>query len=226
MKTKLQELQSILQSSGMDESAEVLETTLQMVSRREASAGEGTNKNMNANVRHKLSKNDKVQKSNLNQINETQSDEMIYDRAINVRTSSSSEELENQNTSDETIEVDFDKINMIEGSIVDIQRQDHNNRSTGPEPVPKPLTSWGELDFMQQHPRQRKPATEREPTPDERADKMVKDAELARARIFPVTGKVDLSLDRRNSGAKTALIDETYIMVGGHVCCILGHKPL
>ena len=53
----------------------------------------------------------------------------------------------------------------------------------------------------------------REPTPDERADEVIRQAELAKVQIFPVAGKVAIP----ENFCHTAVIDERYMIVGGHV---------
>ena len=50
--------------------------------------------------------------------------------------------------------------------------------------------------------------------PEERAEQKIKDAELARAAVFPVTGNDKFS---NAQFVNTAMIDEDYIMVGSNV---------
>ena len=82
---------------------------------------------------------------------------------------------------------------------------------------PHPSTSRSAThhrDRQEQHYQPRQDRTP-EPTPDKRADRIVKDAELAHARVFPITGNDQVM--NLSGGIRTAQIDESYITVGGYV---------
>ena len=148
----------------------------------------------------------------------TCSDETIYDAAVERRTSSSSEDADKQDTSGETVEIDFDKLNVpvfSDGTVV-LQVRRHDE--------PHPSTSHNTTCHRDRQEQCYQPRHDRtpEPTPDERADRIVKDTELAHARVFPITGNDQVM--NPSGGLRMAQIDKSYITVGGHVDEILYQK--
>ena len=124
MKHKLIELRNLMSEEGMTESVSVLQN-LFGVDQHDRNRGQGHHVGMNlnsnanhANVRAKhsitIEQNacSKVAMAKKSRPAMACSDETIYDPAVECRTSSSSEDADKQDTSGETVEIDFDKLNV------------------------------------------------------------------------------------------------------------------
>ena len=148
--------------------------------------------------------------NNLNKLDNSISEEMIYKSVVmkKGRNSSSSEDIVEIDTSDGTLNLDFEGLNVITGLVTGEEGEHSSERRSLPEQQsenrrwssePQPSTSHGNHGHFQ--PRQL--------SPEEKADQMIWSAEMARAKILPKAGKTLFS--------HTALIDESYIVVGRHV---------
>ena len=58
---------------------------------------------------------------------------------------------------------------------------------------------------------------EYEPTPQERADNLVKEAERAKAKIFNTPGKQFQNVNMNKQFVHSMMVDESYMVVGGHL---------
>ena len=141
MKEKIRELRDLMAEEGMNESLNLLEETFKVKDKSlgRSCSESGKNSNSNATVKAKgkfkrLGMKQKIGVERLSpvQLNVAQSEDTIYDSAVKKRISSSSEECpsDGQNTSDETFEIDFDKINVNDGIVGD-QVVDHPHRHGG-----------------------------------------------------------------------------------------------
>ena len=140
-------------------------------------------------------------------MNNSKSEETIYDSVIPLknRCSSSSEDMNELDSSDEFLNSQLHCMQVIDNSIVENARSASSRRSRESErdrmrasgcSPPRPSTS---SEGYRPRPRP--------PTPEERVNEILKGAEVAKARILPKPGKA----------ANTAVIDETYIVVGSHL---------
>ena len=175
----------------------------------------GKNLNSNAVVHNVQGSQTQDACNHINNCNN--SDVTIYKRAIEKYNSSSSDEAA-QDTSDELLQFEFDKINILPSSIVgadvvhkhvDDRHSVSRNDRCGFEPMPSTSRDYDGRQNERFPPRSRP----REPTPEERAERLIREAELAKAEIFPVSGNTLVT----QRYCKTAVIDEGYMAVGGHV---------
>ena len=208
IKYHIRELHQYMSKGGLADSAELLEKCFDTETGRPRGKTKlqpnksPANKGMVKNVNH----NSNVIKL----LDNSQSAETIYRNAVEKRTSSSSE--------DDVMELsgeDFDKI--FKGSFhTDIQSsskqpgvKERNSRSVEPQ-----LHSSGQ---QQQQPDKSNAGT----TDDSRGQQIVRDAEMAKAKIFNSTG--ECISENYNISPKPisyhsiAQIDQEYLLVGNHV---------
>ena len=239
MKRKIQELHGLMTQGGLTESASMLSKCLPMVEKEGKNVKQGVNTNMNATGKRKQNavitdRNIFPSQSN-NAMSLIRSEDTVYDSAVPKHNSSSSEEGL-INTSDE-IEM---RDNEIEDFIADI-RQNQSMRTTQndrfhytrPGMVEQntvnqrieqmPSTSDGRRGSNVQHSQQI--------AADEQAQQMIREAELAKARIFATSGKNDCTNEKfgnvQNSNdpqvqvqrwvSSSAMLDEGYIVVSAHL---------
>ena len=117
------------------------------------------------------------------------------------------------NSSDENLNQQFNNLGVVmDGSIAGSTGATNYNRTSGGcDPSNRddqPSTSSHGYE-------RRRVSPPRVPTPEERANQLVKEAEAAKARIRPTTGKHKLN---------TAQIDENYIVVGNHLDTLTTEK--
>ena len=190
MKQKLKELDALMREGGMVESSSRIKKVLD--------GTEGMNLNDNATDRSKFKHSKNKQK--LKSINST-SEDTVYTNAVPKRISSSSEEATPIDTSDETIEPEFDVSDKIDVLLAGEREQlGERDRSRS--------RSRSRADEERGHTKERLP-----PTPEDRADKLICDAERAKAKILSVPGKEPLNCTYLHS----MLMDESYMLVGAHV---------
>ena len=229
MKQKLQELRNLMSEEGLQESVEMLDAMFEVEQDRpQVRQTSGKNLNANSNVKsNKLS----TQKLKYNRrascdryprdtnVKSVPSEDTIYERAVNKRGSSSSEDANQQDLSDESLDVGLNNLNVTLNEIVGdpVHKYDRHDKSSEPQPS----TSRGRLsESDRDRTYDRRSTHERTPesTPEEKADQIVREAELARAQVFPVSGKQHGTYDKFGApGVSAARIDKTYITVGGHI---------
>ena len=152
------------------------------------------NANTNSNKNHKKQRSGSVAST---------SEETIYDKMLQKRKSSSSEEAD---TSDELLQIQFDNMQVLH----DIAAFSDDRRHHGQEvdTVDRPDNTIQMPGTSQAHHRD----PPREMTPEEKATQKIKDAEAAKAAMFPIKGK-----QTSQFFCQTALIDESYMVIGGHL---------
>ena len=155
-------------------------------------------------------------------LNESNSEETVYKSAVpqKSRYSSSSDEPALVDTSNEMLNYEFGELNVFAGTIVDGHddtrcsrkgdEQRHGGYQRDRAGSPSPSTSSGN--------RGQSPGVSRLPearrlTPEEKAARLTRDAENAKARMLPATGKNTVFFNNQPS----VFIDETFIVVSSHV---------
>ena len=198
MKQKLEELKSLMLQGGFAESAKVADQML--------SAGQN---NSNSN-RKSILKATNVNHNNVTCLNNSRvvnttglesskSEETIYENAIKAikqkRQSSSSEEDIDADSSSELLE-----INQIIRSFAANIKANENDEQVG---EPSPLTSKdpAELDI----------------SAEDKANKLIRDAEAAKGKIFGSTGKKFFNTENARNMIHSVLVDKEYTSVGSHV---------
>ena len=156
----------------------------------------------------------------------SQSEETIYKRAVwSVRDSSSTDEGP-ADTSDECPNTSDDLVDqLINTSIVDRRRERLVSYDRGGRddytPV-KDCRSRGSHHYSRENSRERsrtcecsgtRDRTPLPPTPQQRAEAMIREAETAKMQILTTSGKIDLSRDFVHS----VMVDESFSVVAGHV---------
>ena len=186
MKQRILELKKLMSDRGMTESAAELQ---QLEGQSEVAA----NRNTNAAL-HSCKANREVP---------SRSEETIYKNAVPKRASSSSDEGP-IDTSDELIDDTSRHITKSPMHFITAQFQasDANERSARRAQSPQPSTSGGAGRQGQMI-----------PTPAEKADRLIREAEGAKAKIFPLPGS-DFGDCRV---LKSLMMDDQYMMVGAHV---------
>ena len=252
MKEKIEELHKLMFDGGLTESARLLDSCMpkkvhgngkgrnsRKVDKGQCSDDLGVNVNENASAARQenqvIGSTEKGVREKLDgMVNMAKSLETIYESAVPKRNSSSSEE-EIINTSGESDKTDNILVNNFIADIRDRRGNDNDDRSFGrndrfhytrpmsqtryPDDDAQPSTSTG-----RGQPRS-------EPvmlTPEEKAEKMIKQAENAKARIFATPGKNSNVGEKgiaecyeeplfQRLNASSFLIDEGFIVVGAHL---------
>ena len=246
MSEKIKELHKLMNDGGLTESANLLKQCLPKEATKGANAGESheivfagadqherdNNQNCNANIPNS---------SQLFWQNQRMSDmpvrgrslETIYDSAVprGNRNSSSSEE-EIINTSDE-LDKNGPEINALISEIR--ERQQSSGGNNRPQPLPRNDRYHYTKGGVPQISQTRYPDDEVLPstsdgrgrpqpvmlTSEEKADKIVREAEISKARIFATPGKDSELFETRpiyqQLNNACALIDEGFVVVGAHL---------
>ena len=219
MQNKIKELHKLMFDGGLTESAEMLNRCIPTIE------GNGElNSNTNASLKRGKDNRGKL-------ANEAKSMETIYESAVPKRNSSSSDD-DLVNTSDEVdnyvLHENMDCDDVVDargyaGRIPTMDRRNdrfHFNRRDD-DRDPQPSTSRG--------------GRGREITPEEKAQRMIREAEVAKARIYSNSGKVNLPIDQmvnNNTNQRNvprfhdrwedlphlaACVDERYVVVSAHL---------
>ena len=191
---KLQELQELMQGNGLSRSAG------QVTKASNAPVSPG-NVNMNAMVKGPYPKR--------SQISSSESEATIYCPAVPKRVSSSSED-DNMDTSDETADnlqvtdtgVLISTIHKC-SPIVDNARRRDRSRSISRD---RTIRDRERADFRAERPLPL--------TPDQHADRVIREAESARARIFETPGKETIA---NNDYLQSVMMDDEFMLVGSHI---------
>ena len=250
MKEKLQQIQDLMQEGGLNESASFIEQ--RMLQSRAVAAGNLMEKNRNENssnliskqkvdkLRHQVTSSDRACDDQL-QATESQSEETIYRRAVRSNRGSSSSD-EPIDTSDELIAVDFENLNVIspkisggDGGTKRIRRSEPRAQLQEPRPSTSrmepsqgntPRREPGRCNYV---PNVQRRVAEYQ-TPEQIAERNIKEAEMSRATVFLASGNniLDINVNAFKSSNQefinTARLDEDYITVGNHVDDITVNK--
>ena len=195
---KIQELQQEMTEQGMHNAANLLQDCLSPEQgRRVKNRSRGKSIDQNINPINDSNMNGNSNKNK--QPGQMPSEVMIYDQAVEKRFSSSSEE--NLGFSDDSLN---NELYHLTGDVrlASDRRSAEGTRSRHHDQLPS--TS--------------KVATENNLTPEQRADEVIRQAESAKAWIFPTSGE---SLDKFHSIVK---IDQEYQLVGSHLDDALKEK--
>ena len=149
---------------------------------------------------------------------ESNSEMTIYKNAVQDETgkrfSSSSEEGEQGvNVSDEILGEEVTEM-MIHNFISD-------NR---PPPEPEPENSKRPRSYVNQVIQEPRPSTSRDMAPEDRANNVVREAEQGKANIFQTPGKDQRHLDLSNNFVHSAMVDEDYYCLAGHLDASMQEK--
>ena len=181
MKQKLQELCNLMSEEGLQESVEMLDATFEVEQDRpRVRLPAGKNSNANSNVKPgkiSVQKLKNIRRTSYNQypkdanVRSVPSEDTIYERAVNKRGSSSSEDANQQELSDESLDVGLNNLNVTFDGIVGdaVHRSDRHGKSA----EPRPSTSRGrqsESDHDRAYDRRESRGRTPELTPDEKAD--------------------------------------------------------
>ena len=199
MQRNLKELHELMEAGGLHGAAQLTQETFELSKK---SAG----KNTNTNASFKRTSNSQ------NAAKISSSEDTVYTRAVPKRISSSSDEP--VDTSDENLEVEFDKLQSVQGpSIVGEYEPPVAERASRQSRSPRPSTSGDQgLDYQ---PGQVQMDRQVYVSPDDKANDMIRDAEQSKAQIFATPGKHTTYL--KNLATSATLIDEGFVMVGAHL---------
>ena len=126
---KIREIKTLLEHEGLTEAAKEASELNEVTTRKDT----GTNRNKNSNkkspkVTDKAMRNqgNSVKPQSINQTCSSLSMETIYQNAVPVkdRNSSLSDEVNETDTSDELINLQFESMNVMDGYVVDHSRRD------------------------------------------------------------------------------------------------------
>ena len=209
MKEKIRELHALVVGTGLKDSAVEMQASFR-VAEPDQEIRLGKNRNANSNVTRanrwpesgaKSSFDDKI-----NNLMQSQSEEMIYKRTVESknRDSMSSDDLE-INTRDELIANEFGKLNVSAGPFVGTADSESNKVSD----QARSDRNQGQGRSTQDEPG-RRGHDQGYISPEERTARIIHDAELAKGRILPTQGK-NLNF------LHTAMVDKSYIIVVSHV---------
>ena len=225
MKEKINELHELMSEGGLVESAQRLADITPALTgsyKRKHSNVESTqnkaqakthdgnvNTNQNATFRGRCETAD---------INNSRSEETIYQNAIPAkRNSSSSEDDGLLNSSDEgNIPDAIDRLLISERRSADVNKaQPRQSKQRDPQPGcsydQHERTPRRELDPLPQV--LRGESEESDVSPETRAKQLVQEAEQAKAKIYSTKGM----LDTKNQYVHSAMVDEDYMIIGGYV---------
>ena len=144
MKQKLQELRNLMSEEGLQESVEMLDATFEVEQDRpRLRLPAGKNSNANSNVKPgkiSVQKLKNIRRTSYNQypkdanVRSVPSEDTIYQRAVNKRGSSSSEDANKQELSDESLDVGLNNLNVTFDGIVGdaVHRSDRRGESAEP----------------------------------------------------------------------------------------------
>ena len=193
VRVKLMELQLLMERGGMSRSAALLASNGAKALSQNVNQDKGKGRKLNANT---SSSGDKKPVRKIGSISE----ETIYDAVVKKQISSSSED---QDISDGALELEFNNLTMMHGNFSD----DDHSRSPAPRESMSFKGRYSGEEFCECNSPPR-------PTPDQVMDKRIRDAEAAKAQIFPKPGK---NLHQSCNFGKTSDMDESYMIVGAHV---------
>ena len=221
MKMRINELHSLMNKGGLTESVKTLQDKFQIQKQTtkeksklmneeiEDNVGELENNNTNAVVRVNVIPDGRVSQN-------SRSEETVYKNAVEKRTSTSSEEFD---TSEE-IEANklIDEL-LISERIKSVVNKPGERRSILPDPQPSTSREYekeeqtkgrGDGEHAIGSPKQLTDAA--------RAAQIVKDAERSKAKIFATTGNNHFQeMDLQNQYVHSAIADDNYMVVGGHI---------
>ena len=195
---KMKELHALMTKGGLDESAQMLQQCMEVYEPTDKGGHQqGRQENAGGSRNHEYCSANMTNNACLN----SQSEVIIYERAIKNQGSTSSEG--EMDTSDERISENQNNSLILAG-----RRHESVDRvSTLQDPLPSMSRDYGGRD---------RPA---QLSPQEPAEKMVRDAECAKAQIFPPKGNQSTPVidSRRDLFQFIAQMDEDYLVIGGHV---------
>ena len=150
----------------------------------------------------------------------SRSEETIYKCAVEKRNSSSSEEEPIDTSGDSVINNMIDNLLVSEcekGATLNRKKTDINRQSILVDPQPGTSRRVEEdMEYEETYYQDQDQEPELR-SPEDRARQMVRDAERAKAKIFATSGKNDLRLDVNNQYVHSAMVDESYLVVGAHL---------
>ena len=199
LQIKIKELESLMKEKGMAGAAEQLNKSFGKNVISEDDYDKVRSKQFWCNEDENFISNSSQLAKNKSQLLPSNSEATIYDRALRKRASNSSEDPD---TSDELLELNFNNLKVWQGT------SEIPSQIAGPvaeehrASLPMPSTSR----------RRATPPRDSEPTPEERVNQKIRDAENTKATMFPTMGK-----SAKQFYSQTALIDESYMVVGNHL---------
>ena len=200
MKQKSRDIRQIMSEGGLTETVQYMSENFGLGKNCRQTTGdkpESTKRKHLELNNHKKSISSGLKAMNLNENESLKSIETIHRNAVEKRTSSSLEDC--IDISDDSIHFDHDHcfVDQIPGTSDD---------------------RWNDMDAYAAHDPPNNDDTVRrpcEPTPEEKADQVIRDVEAAKAKIFPSPGNTPMQ--PLNNHQLIAQIDEDYLMVGNHI---------
>ena len=191
MKTRLLELKELMGKQGLNDSVKVLEESFGLNQAAQKEKGKSSNKRKNPGITQMGDDGNDNQNAVVRGLQSIRSEATIYENAVDKRNSSSSEEDGNLDSSDDLIL----NANLVSGE-------------------PRPTTSDGCTGSSEG---ERAGHVVNALMTEQRTEMIIKQAEAAKAKIFPPTGREYVLSERDKDFQFVAKIDQDYQAVGSHV---------
>ena len=213
MKQRIQELHALMTDGGLVESAQLLgELTPEMVNTNpvpQQGAGNFNSNNVqlsntNANATTRVNPNNPRSEGNV--CRGVASEETIYTRAVDTKRNSLSSEDEPLNSSN-----DLEVPRLINDLIISGRRAVESDLDQ-----PRPGCSYEQTQGRPEDDQIEAQSADHI-SPEERARQIVREAERAKAKIYATKGNQDKFVDINNSFVHSAMVDEEYMVIGGHL---------